>query len=72
MSQEGAESPTRAWLISGEKVRQLTRQKSEEITEHYSAFRLEDFKDMAEAQQELVASFANLKSAKVMNLAASD
>jgi integrase len=31
--------------ISGEKVRQLIRHECEEMTEHYSAFRLEDFKD---------------------------
>jgi integrase len=44
----------RAAGISGEKVRQLTRHASEEMTEHYSAFRLEDFKDVAAAQEELV------------------
>ena len=49
----------RARGISGEKVRQLTRHESEEMTEHYSAFRLEDFKDVAEAQTALVASFAD-------------
>ncbi len=45
----------RARGISGEKVRQLTRHASAEMTEHYSAFRLEDFKDVAAAQDELVA-----------------
>ena len=45
----------RAQGISGEKVRQLTRHASEEMTEHYSAFRLEDFKDVAAAQEALVA-----------------
>ena len=49
----------RARGISGEKVRQLTRHESEEMTEHYSAFRLEDFKDVADAQEALVASFAD-------------
>ncbi len=49
----------RAQGISGEKVRQLTRHASEEMTEHYSAFRLEDFKDVAAAQEELVASMTN-------------
>jgi integrase len=47
----------RARGISGEKVRQLTRHDSEEMTEHYSAFRLEDFKDVAAAQEALVASY---------------
>ena len=46
--------------IAGEKVRQVTRHDSEEMTEHYSHFRLEDFKDVAAAQEELVAGFANL------------
>jgi len=41
--------------ISGDKVRQLIRDDSAEMTEHYSAFRLEDFKDVAEAQEALVA-----------------
>jgi integrase len=45
----------RAAGISGEKVRQLTRHASPEMTEHYSAFRLEDFKDVAAAQEALVA-----------------
>jgi integrase len=48
----------RARGISGEKVRQLIRHDSEEMTEHYSAFRVEDFKDVAKAQEALVASFA--------------
>jgi integrase len=45
----------RAAGISGEKVRQLTRHATAEMTEHYSAFRLEDFKDVAAAQEQLVA-----------------
>ncbi len=44
----------RARGISGEKVRELTRHDSEEMTEHYSQFRLEDFKDVAAAQEVLV------------------
>jgi integrase len=44
----------RAAGISGEKVRQLARHASAEMTEHYSAFRLEDFKDVAAAQEQLV------------------
>jgi integrase len=47
----------RAAGISGEKVRQLTRHDSEQMTEHYSAFRLEDFKDVAAAQEALVTGF---------------
>jgi integrase len=50
----------RAAGISGEKVRQLTRHASPEMTEHYSAFRLEDFKDVAAAQEELAASIEAL------------
>ncbi|MGA2977310.1 MAG: tyrosine-type recombinase/integrase [Spirochaetia bacterium] len=45
----------RAAGISGEKVRQLTRHATAEMTEHYSAFRLEDFKDIAAAQEQLIA-----------------
>ncbi len=45
----------RARGISGEKVRQLIRHGSEEMTEHYSDFHLEDFKDVAAAQEALVA-----------------
>jgi integrase len=45
----------RARGISGEKVRQLIRHDSEEMTERYSVFRVEDFKDVAEAQEALVA-----------------
>jgi len=45
----------RARGISGEKVRQLIRHESEEMTEHYSDFHLEDFKDVAAAQETLVA-----------------
>jgi integrase len=51
----------RARGISGEKVRQLTRHASEAMTEHYSAFRLEDFKDVAEAQEALVTGIRSLK-----------
>ena len=47
----------RARGISGEKVRQLIRHESEEMTEHYSDFHLDDFKDVAAAQEALVASF---------------
>jgi len=54
----------RAAGISGDKVRQLTRHASEEMTEHYSAFRLEDFKDVAEAQDALVASFSEESAEK--------
>ncbi len=45
----------RARGIADSKVRELTRHASQEMTEHYSAFRLEDFKDVREAQEELVA-----------------
>ena len=48
----------RAQGISGEKVRMLTRHASEAMTEHYSHFRLEDFKDVAAAQENLVAGFS--------------
>lgn len=43
--------------ISDAKVRELTRHAAEEMTEHHSAFRLEDFKDVAAAQEALVATF---------------
>ena len=56
---KGIESATRARLISGEKVGQLTRHESEEMTEHYSAFRLEDFKDVADTQRALVSNFTD-------------
>jgi integrase len=46
----------RARGISGEKVRQLIRHDSTEMTEHYTDFHLEDFKDVAEAQEALVAT----------------
>jgi len=36
------------------KVRQITRHVSEAMTEHYSAFRLDDFREVAEAQGALV------------------
>jgi integrase len=49
----------RARGIADAKVRQLTRHTSEEMTEHYSAFKLEDFKDVAAAQEALVASFSS-------------
>jgi integrase len=41
--------------IPGEKVRQITRHDTEEMTEHYSRFRVEDFHDIAEAQESMVA-----------------
>jgi integrase len=44
----------RARGIPDAKVRMLTRHASEEMTEHYSAFRLEDFADVAAAQKELL------------------
>ena len=48
----------RARGISGEKVRAITRHDTEEMTEHYSAFRVEDFRDVAEAQAEMVKEIA--------------
>ncbi len=41
--------------VTGEKVREITRHDSEEMTEHYSAWRAEDFKDVAAIQEELAA-----------------
>ena len=41
--------------ISGEKVRELIRHESKEMTKLYSDFHLEDFKDVAAAQEALVA-----------------
>lgn len=48
----------RARGISGEKVRAITRHDTEEMTEHYSAFRVEDFRDVAEAQADMVREIA--------------
>jgi integrase len=45
----------RARGISGEEVSQLIRHDSAAITEHFSALRLEEFKDVAEAKEALVA-----------------
>jgi len=41
--------------VSDAKVRQITRHDSEAMTEHYTAFRLEDFREVADAQSALVA-----------------
>jgi len=45
----------RASGVPDNKVRQITRHESEAMTEHYSAWRLEDFHDVAAAQTALVA-----------------
>lgn len=45
----------RASGVPDNKVRQITRHKSEAMTEHYSAWRLEDFSDISAAQTALVA-----------------
>lgn len=47
--------------ISGEKVREITRHKTEKMTQHYSQFSLEHFRDVAEAQEALVANFTESK-----------
>jgi len=43
--------------IAGAKVRELTRHKSVAMTEHYTSFNPEDFKDIAAAQESLVETF---------------
>jgi len=47
----------RASNVPDAKIRQITRHVTEEMTDHYSAFRLEDFREIAEAQAALVADF---------------
>lgn len=44
----------RASGVPDSKVRAITRHETEAMTEHYSAFRLEDFREVAEAQAALV------------------
>lgn len=39
--------------ISDDKVRDITRHETEEMTEHYTNFNIDDFKEIAEAQKEL-------------------
>ncbi len=45
--------------ISGEKTRQIIRHETDEMTQHYATgFRLEDWKDVAAAQEQLVGPLA--------------
>jgi integrase len=49
----------RASGVPDAKVREITRHESEEMTEHYSAWRLEDFREIAAAQVALIEELKN-------------